>query len=129
MALGTAVLILGSISTDNATGNALPKQGISQMIRQSISKLGRYSYELYLFHLIVLGLIKVIAPPASVHANEKLVLLLVFLVGTLLLGFIIARFYSNPINRWIRQRFTPGLAKNSLNTAEVNTEVNSKIAP
>lgn len=106
MACGTAILILGGLQSkhqDNkfSTQTQIAKQGV---LKRTLCTLGRYSYELYLFHLIILGLIKVVAPPATVEGNEKLLLLLVFLAGTFMLAFVIARFYSIPLNRWIRQK-------------------------
>ncbi|XID75110.1 acyltransferase family protein [Alkanindiges sp. WGS2144] len=105
MACGTAVLILGRLNSSSNQYTGVAKRGLST--------LGRYSYELYLFHLVILGLIKVIAPPLMVSGNEKLLWLAVFLAGTLLLAFVIARFYSIPLNRWIRQKFPFRPTKNS----------------
>lgn len=107
MACGTAILILGGLQakTNLHSQAVMPPHLLKQgLLKGMFSTLGRYSYELYLFHLIILGLIKVIAPPTTVEGNEKLLLLLVFLAGTFMLAFTIARFYSIPLNRWIRQK-------------------------
>lgn len=107
MACGTAILILGGLQAKTS----LPAQAVIQsdvlkrgLIKTTISTLGRYSYELYLFHLVILGLIKVAVPPATAIGNQKLLLLLVFLAGTVILALVIARFYSTPLNKWLRQK-------------------------
>lgn len=106
MACGTAILILGGLQNKHQDNKFSPQTQISKqgVLKRTLCMLGRYSYELYLFHLIILGLIKVAIPPATATANEKLLLLLVFLTGTFMLAFVIARFYSIPLNRWIRQK-------------------------
>lgn len=106
MACGTAILILGGLQSKHQDDKFSPQTQIAKqgVLKRTLCTLGRYSYELYLFHLIILGLIKVIVPPATATGNEKLLLLLVFLAGTFMLAFVIARFYSIPLNRWIRQK-------------------------
>lgn len=106
MACGTAILILGGLQSKHQDNQFSPQTQIAKqgVLKRTLCMLGRYSYELYLFHLIILGLIKVAVPPATATANEKLLLLLVFLTGTFMLAFAIARFYSMPLNRWIRQK-------------------------
>lgn len=106
MACGTAILILGGLQNKHQDNKFSPQTQIAKqgVLKRTLCTLGRYSYELYLFHLIILGLIKVAIPPATATANEKLLLLLVFLTGTFMLAFVIARFYSIPLNRWIRQK-------------------------
>ena len=106
MACGTAILILGGLQNKHQDNKFSPQTQIAKqgVLKRTLCTLGRYSYELYLFHLIILGLIKVAIPPATATANEKLLLLLVFLAGTFMLAFVIARFYSIPLNRWIRQK-------------------------
>ena len=109
MACGTAILILGGLESKNSHQ---VENAIINTVKHGIRILGRYSYELYLFHLVILGLIKVVAPPASVMGNDKLVLLIVFLSATLVLALGIGRFYSMPLNRWLRQKQSIKIEKN-----------------
>jgi peptidoglycan/LPS O-acetylase OafA/YrhL len=97
MALGTAVLLLGAghRSADGAHA--------SRIALMPLAALGRLSYELYLFHLIVLGVLRTLFPPQATVGNEKLALLAAFLALSVGLGASIARFYSEPLNRWIRR--------------------------
>ena len=67
--------------------------------------LGQRSYELYLFHLIVLGLIKVFYFPKTTLPAEKLMLLALFFIASIVLSWAIEKYYSTPLNRWIRQRW------------------------
>ena len=63
--------------------------------------IGRCSYEIYLFHmLIVLGLIAVVR---RLHVSSGFSLWYAAMFGgSILLGYLIARFYSEPLNRRIR---------------------------
>lgn len=99
MALGTATLLVLSVNTWHSSSVQQPNK-----LTLGLASIGRHSYEIYLFHLVVLGLIKVAFVPRSVQADSKVWLLLLFLCGTLLLSYGIARFYSNPLNYWMRQK-------------------------
>jgi peptidoglycan/LPS O-acetylase OafA/YrhL len=63
--------------------------------------VGRCSYEIYLFHmLIVLGLIAIVRQLHITRAFSAWYAAM--LIGSVLLGFLIARVYSEPLNRRIR---------------------------
>lgn len=100
MALCTAVLLWCS-----ARAAVSPRHG-------PLAWLGRQSYELYLFHLIVLGLMRSALPPATVSGEVRAMLLPVYLALSAGLAVLIARYFSEPLNRAIRQRLTqpPGVA-------------------
>lgn len=70
----------------------------------ALAWVGQRSYELYLFHLVVLGMIKVFYFPKTTLPTEKLLLLPVFLIASLILSWGIEKYYSTPLNRWIRKR-------------------------
>lgn len=63
--------------------------------------IGRCSYEIYLFHmLVVLGLIAVVR---QLHVTRAFPLYYgAMLCGSVLLGYLIARCYSEPLNRRLR---------------------------
>ncbi|OTG79838.1 acyltransferase family protein [Acinetobacter sp. ANC 4648] len=67
--------------------------------------IGQRSYEIYLFHLIVLGLLKVFYFPKEALPTEKLMLLPIFFMATFILSWAIEKYYSTPLNLIIRQRF------------------------
>ncbi|HZZ02979.1 acyltransferase [Paraburkholderia sp.] len=102
MALGTAVLLLGAYCrpTTPAIGGVRVLLGLEWF--------GRLSYELYLFHLIVLGAMRTMWPPRVVDGDAKLLLLAGFLVLSAALSVGIARLYSEPLNRRIRHWRTAG---------------------
>ncbi len=87
MALGTAVLIL--------TRRDRPGWWL-------LGAFGRLSYELYLFHLIVLGLLRTVLPPRETQGEIRLVLLSVFLFLSAGLALAIARGFAEPLNRVLR---------------------------
>jgi peptidoglycan/LPS O-acetylase OafA/YrhL len=66
--------------------------------------LGRHSYELYLFHCIVLGLLREALPRSAVAPEAKLGLLLAFLLASCLLAALVARHIGTPANRYLRRR-------------------------
>jgi len=96
MALGTGFLLL---LADHSPASIL------QVRTRSVAALawfGRLSYELYLFHLIGLGLIRSAFPYEAVVGNEKLVLLVVYLTCSAGLAALVGRAYSEPLNRAMR---------------------------
>lgn len=67
--------------------------------------IGQRSYEMYLFHLIILGLFKVIYLPKETLPAEKLMLLPIYFILVFVLSWAIEKYYSTPLNHKIRQRF------------------------
>jgi len=114
MALGTGFLLL--LAHNRPMGYRVDRTRISAMV----AWCGRLSYELYLFHLIVLGLIRSAYPVGSVVGNQKLVLLAAYLPCSAGLAAIISRAYSEPLNRAIRSllRVIPGCGKSDSCPAE-----------
>ena len=66
--------------------------------------IGQRSYEMYLFHLIVLGFFKVFYFPKETLPSEKLMLLPIFFIATFVLSWAIERYYSTPLNVKIRKK-------------------------
>lgn len=96
MALGTAVLLWG------ASGRSATTPAVGGAVLRGFEWFGRLSYELYLFHLIVLGAMRTLWPPHDVTGDVKLLLLVGFLVLSAALSTAIARLYSEPLNGGIR---------------------------
>ena len=65
--------------------------------------LGRHSYELYLFHIILLALIRDRIPKANLAPDYKLPLFIVFLVLSALLAGMVARYFADPANARLRE--------------------------
>lgn len=93
IAVGTALLLLGGpAASPSAPGPA----------RRLLMRCGRDCYEIYLLHLLVLGLLRTALPPAQLAGDARLALLPGYFIGSCLLGIWIARVYSTPLNRWLR---------------------------
>jgi len=67
--------------------------------------LGSRSYELYLFHLIVLGLLVGIWPRGSVDLDMKFPLMALFLLLSIAVAALVSRFVGNPLSRYLRGRY------------------------
>lgn len=66
--------------------------------------MGRHSYELYLFHIIVLGIMRSMVPAATVTGNSKLLMLVVMVGLSCFVSYLVARWFANPMNLWLRRR-------------------------
>ena len=97
MALGTAILLLGA---HQRPSTPLLDRSWSVVL----GWFGRLSYELYLFHLIVLGSLRTIFLPSAARGDQKLLLLLAYVALSAGTAALIGRFYSEPSNRGIRLR-------------------------
>jgi peptidoglycan/LPS O-acetylase OafA/YrhL len=65
---------------------------------------GRHSYELYLFHIILLAGLRDLVPKATLSYEFKLPLLLLFLLASGLLAGAVARYFADPVNARLRMR-------------------------
>jgi peptidoglycan/LPS O-acetylase OafA/YrhL len=99
VAAGTAVLLAGSGS------RATPAWLRRNRLLAGVRWLGRHSYELYLFHIIVLGLMRSFIPRGTMAYGYKLPLLALFLAISAIVAGLVARFYSEPVNAWLRAAF------------------------
>jgi peptidoglycan/LPS O-acetylase OafA/YrhL len=94
MAFGTAILLVVQSSAPPAR-HSTPFE--------PVRFCGRLSYELYLFHLIILGGLRTIWFPETTPGGLKLLLMVAYLGLSAALGFLVSRFYSEPLNRHLRQ--------------------------
>ena len=72
------------------------------ILSKGIAWIGQRSYEMYLFHLIILGLFKVFYFPKETLAVEKLMLLPIYFIAVFVLSWAIEKYYSTPMNAKIR---------------------------
>lgn len=84
----------------------LPGGAFARRVGAPLAWLGAHSYELYLFHIIVLGILRELVPKATLTPERKLPLLLVFFLASALCAWLVARFYGDPLNRRLRARFS-----------------------
>jgi peptidoglycan/LPS O-acetylase OafA/YrhL len=96
MAVGTAMLLLG--------GHVQPTGPVRKRMRApgALDWFGRLSYELYMFHLVVLGAVRAAFLPRDMTGDGKLLLLALFLALSAGLSATIARWYADPLNRAVR---------------------------
>jgi peptidoglycan/LPS O-acetylase OafA/YrhL len=70
--------------------------------------MGRHSYELYLFHIIVLGLMRNVVDKARLGYHERLPWLALFVLLSALAAALVARYVAEPANRALRKYFFTG---------------------
>ncbi len=97
MAIGTAILLI------TASREGFPPKNSTNIIAKIIRWFGKNSYELYLFHIIILAFMKEICGPESLGNYTKLLWMAVFFLASALLAGGIAKFYSQPINKRLRE--------------------------
>jgi peptidoglycan/LPS O-acetylase OafA/YrhL len=93
-AAATILIAEGAVTLDSAP--------VKQWFRP-LASLGRHSYELYLFHIVVLAALRDLVKSSHLGTPAKLVWLLFFLSVSAALAAVIARYYSEPLNRRLRQ--------------------------
>ena len=108
IALLTALLLVASpMGQDRTWLSRWPVRGLGW--------LGRHSYELYLFHIIVLAFMRNTTDREHLSYALRLPWLLVFLLTSAVLAATVSRYVGEPMNRWVRSRlgrrgFAQGLA-------------------
>ena len=82
-----------------------PQAESSSIFSKAMLWIGERSYEMYLFHLIILGLFKVFYLPKETLPVENLMLLPMHFIGVFILSWAIEKYYSAPLNVKVRNRF------------------------
>ncbi len=118
--IGTVLLVIAlqqnfeRQSREAATLSASPTSKAAQALFHSTPFLrwfGRNSYEVYLTHMLAVWPMVILFSHFKQNINTAP---LWFLATTALagaLGYLVARFYSEPANHWLRQRLSPNRAK------------------
>jgi peptidoglycan/LPS O-acetylase OafA/YrhL len=83
----------------------LPAGCVVRRLGGPLAWLGSHSYELYLFHIVVLGIIVGLVPREAMTAGLKLPMLALFFGLSAALAWGVARFCGDPLNLWLRGRF------------------------
>jgi len=97
MALCAAVILIAAVQ-QNA-----PKKNYQNFVAKTVCWFGKNSYELYLFHIVVLAIMKEIYSPAELGNITKIIWFLIFIVVSAFLSGFIARYYSQVLNQKLRQ--------------------------
>ncbi|WP_243405351.1 acyltransferase family protein [Solimicrobium silvestre] len=98
IALASAAFLLGA-ANDNSPGWSTGR------LSSGVRWVGRYSYEIYLFHIVVLGLMRNVLTKEQLSYSARLPWFLLFLVLTALVAWLVARYVSEPANTAIRRRY------------------------
>ena len=101
MAVGAAVFLLaeGIARTEAGSG-----RGVAAKVFAPVAWLGRHSYELYLFHIVLLAEMRTVLPRSAMAPATKPLWLAAFIGISALVAWGIARFYSEPLNYRLRAR-------------------------
>jgi peptidoglycan/LPS O-acetylase OafA/YrhL len=98
LAVGTCMVIAVAAQT----------QWSSPRILAPLIKLGQRSYEVYLTHMFVVFALFALFNVTGRPLGAIPVLFIAVIVASGLLGELVARFYSEPMNRFLRHRFGDG---------------------
>lgn len=80
----------------------LPAGTLARRAGGPLAWLGSHSYELYLFHIVVLGLMQEFIPRADMGVGRKLPMLAMFFLASVSVAWAVARWYGDPLNRRLR---------------------------
>ena len=99
LALSTGVLLIRAYEAPAEKTRTLPVRGVCWM--------GRHSYELYLFHGIVLAGLRNVIPKGTMPWAWKLPLFLAFVGVAALIAALVSRYYAEPMNALLRRVARP----------------------
>lgn len=111
IALSSALFLFGSSAVDASTGKTSKWDISAAKLTSPLRWLGRHSYELYLFHIIVLAAMRNLLDKTELSYWARLPWLMLFLLLSAILAALVARYVSEPANRAIRQRWLRPSAK------------------
>jgi peptidoglycan/LPS O-acetylase OafA/YrhL len=103
IALSAAVLLTNAFDGTWSKAKFLPVRVVCW--------LGRHSYELYLFHIIVLAAMRDVLPRGALPYRYKLPWFLLFLTLSALLAAVVSRLIAEPLNSRVRNLLAGGAAR------------------
>ena len=96
IALSTGVLLIRTSDAPSNKSRSVPVRLMCFM--------GRLSYEVYLFHGIVLAVLRNVIPKGTMPYVYKLPMFALFVIASVLLARAVARYYAEPANALLRER-------------------------
>jgi peptidoglycan/LPS O-acetylase OafA/YrhL len=113
-----------AVSTCMITASAAQTQWTAPWVLRPVVRLGQRSYEIYLTHMfVVFGLFELFVVIGKPRAAVPALFVGVILVSGLS-GEMVAGFYSEPLNRWLRRRWGDGA--NRLGSAVSRSVIHEK---
>jgi peptidoglycan/LPS O-acetylase OafA/YrhL len=97
--IGLATAILMLVASD-----APPGHWLASLPSRALRWLGSHSYEVYLFHIIVLAAMRNVTDKEHLAYEWKLPWLLVFVAASAAVAAAVARWIGQPSERWLRAR-------------------------
>ncbi|WP_205412727.1 hypothetical protein [Achromobacter dolens] len=104
--INDALGVMRSLSVEVAFYLLFPLAAL--LARRLLGRCGRDCYEIYLPHLLVPGLLRTWLPPTQYVGDARLGLLLASVVGACLLGALVSRACSTPLNLRLRRPWRLG---------------------
>ncbi|MFJ2990128.1 acyltransferase family protein [Collimonas sp. NPDC087041] len=84
--------------------------------------LGRHSYEIYLFHIVVLGLMRNVLNREQLSYGASLPWLCLFLGLTIVVAALVSRYIAEPANIAIRLRYLAGRQRRDFPSASIASD-------
>ena len=82
-----------------------PEEKLRSLPVRLVCAMGRQSYELYLFHGIVLAVMRNVVPKGTMAYAYKLPVFVLFVVASALLAWAIAKYFAETSNTALRRYF------------------------
>jgi peptidoglycan/LPS O-acetylase OafA/YrhL len=101
MIFGPTIIAMG---TSALLFTARDKEQERPIILRTFLSFGRCSYELYLFHILVLAAMRDIAGPGLVTSQWRPFWLIAFLLLSITVAALLSRYFSEPMNRRLRHQ-------------------------
>jgi peptidoglycan/LPS O-acetylase OafA/YrhL len=103
LAVGTCLIIAATAQSARKGAERPPRRGIA--VLEPLRWLGRRSYEVYLTHMfVVMGFFYLFVAGGRPHAAVTLLFLAVIVLSGIL-GEMVARYFSDPLNRMLRHHW------------------------
>jgi peptidoglycan/LPS O-acetylase OafA/YrhL len=82
-----------------------PEEKLRSLPVRLVCAMGRQSYEIYLFHGILLATMRNVVHKGTMAYAWKLPVFVLFVVASALLAAVIAKYYAEVSNAWLRRQF------------------------
>jgi peptidoglycan/LPS O-acetylase OafA/YrhL len=103
--VGFSIIALASAAFLFGANDASALKPLARTLFRPLRWLGRHSYEVYLFHIIVLALMRNLLSRDDVSYDTRLPLLCLFVALSVVVAALVARYVSEPANMAIRSRY------------------------